>query len=977
MRLNVLSADRAPRPPGGLRELAHELASQIEGEVRFDQTSRSIYSTDASNYRHIPHGVVVPRSNDDVEAVVKVCGRHGVPLTGRGGGTSLAGQCCNTAVIIDFSKYMHQILEIDPDARTARVQPGVTLDVLRNRAQREHGLTFGPDPSTHAYCTLGGMIGNNSCGVHSVMCGADRARTSDWVSRLHVVTADGTRMDVGGTTESELGRLAAGEGRTAEIYRGIRDVRSRYGPAVRQGFPKIPRRVSGYNLDDLLPEKGCHVARSLAGSEGTLALMLEATVELIHHPPRRSLLILGYNTIREAADEVPFILQLKPIGLEGFDAELVRFMKRKGLHEGELELLPEGNGWLLVEFGGETGAEADDRARAARDAIGRRTTRPHIELVARREREEKIWEVRESGLGATAFVPGLPDTWAGFEDAAVHPDQLGPYLSEFKKLLDRYQYNASTYGHFGQGLVHCRIPFDLVTPHGISKYRAFIDEAADLVVAHGGSISGEHGDGQARARLLQKMYGPEIMEGFHEFKRVWDPANRMNPGKVIDAPDPTKDLRLGGDYRPAPRHTRYAFSDDDGAFHRASMRCVGVGLCRRREGVFMCPTYRVTGEEAHTTRGRARALFEMARGDFDHGGWRSRAVHETLDLCIGCKGCKKQCPVHVDMALYKSEFLSHYFAGRPRPRAHYSMGLIDIWARLAEVAPGVANLVGQGRLTAPVAKWTAGVSQRRELPSFAPQTFRSWWGTRRSGNEGGQPLVLLPDLFNDVFYPRTLRAAACALERLGFRVIVPRARIPDARPALHYGLLGRARRLVKRAIAELRPWLSEDIPIVCLEPSSVAVFRDELSQLLPQDVDAVRAKDSVKLLSEFLCGAGRPLPRLDAVAVFHAHCHQKAVLDADAGRRVLESMKISFEEPEPGCCGMAGSFGFEAEHENISTRIGEMNLLPKVRDASEDAIIIADGFSCRTQISQRAGRRALHTAEVLAMALGIDEEVGG
>src|ERR1700722_20395462 len=657
--------------------LAAALRAQLRGEVRFDPGTRALYATDGSNYRQVPIGVVLPRDSDDVLATVALCRQFGAPLLCRGGGTSLAGQCCNVAVILDFSKYMAGILEIDPGRRIARVQPGVVLDHLRAAAEKHH-LTFGPDPATHDRCTLGGMIGNNSCGVHSVMAG----KTDDNIEELEVLTYDGLRMKVGATSADDLDRFCTEKSRRGEIYSKLQGIASASGDLVRQRFPNIPRRVSGYNLNFLLPENGFHVARALVGSEGTCVTILEATCRLVESPPERVLLIVAYSDIYQCADHVPEIMAHKPIGLEGFDDLLVGYTRKKGINSEGLALLPEGGGWLMVEFGAFSALEAESQARGLMQALGRGASAPNMFLYSGKDQIKRVWEVRESAVGVTSHVPGEPLNWEGWEDAAVAPEKLGGYLRDLRKMMAAYSYKGSLYGHFGHGCVHTRINFDLQSKQGIAKFRKFMEEAADLVVSYGGSISGEHGDGQSRAELLPKMFGTELVQAFREFKSAWDPEWKMNPGKLIEPYKLDENLRLGSVYSPWEPRTVFQFTADHGSLAEATLRCVGVGKCRREEGGLMCPSYRVTREEEHSTRGRAHLLWEMTQGEVIRDRWRSREVKRSLDLCLACKGCKSDCPVGVDVATYKSEFLSHYYEGRVRPRSAYAFGNIDLWARL-------------------------------------------------------------------------------------------------------------------------------------------------------------------------------------------------------------------------------------------------------------------------------------------------------
>jgi FAD/FMN-containing dehydrogenase/Fe-S oxidoreductase len=946
--------------------LASELQSVIRGEVRFDDGTRALYATDSSNYRQVPLGLVLPRDTDDVAATLVACRRHGAPVLTRGGGTSLAGQTCNAAVILDFSKYMNRILEIDPVRRIARVEPGVVLDELRNAAEQHH-LTYGPDPATHDRCTLGGMIGNNSCGVHSVMAGMTDAN----VEELEILTYDGERMRVGATTEVELKKIIEAGGRRAQIYASLRDLCDQHADLIDERYPDIPRRVSGYNLTQLLPRNGFHIARALVGSEGTCVVVVAATVRLVQSPPSRALVVLGYPDIYTGCDHVPDIMQHKPIGLEGFDDHLVEDMRKEGLKLEDADLLPRGGGWLLAEFGGESVDEAKTAACRLIETLEQQDNHPDIKLFTDPGKQRAIWEVREAALGATAVVPGEPQTWPGWEDAAVPPDKLGDYLRDFRALITRYRYNASLYGHFGQGCTHTRIDFDFATAEGIRRFRAFIEEAADLVIRYGGSLSGEHGDGQARAELLPRMFGPELVRVFREFKAVWDPDGKMNPGKVVAPYRIDQNLRLGTAYDPPHLRTHFSFTEDRNSFSQATLRCVGVGKCRKHEGGTMCPSYMVTREEMHSTRGRARLLFEMLQGNPLRNGWRDQHVKEALDLCLACKGCKGECPVQVDMATYKAEFLSHYYAGRLRPITAYTMGLIYWWARLASHAPGLVNFVTQTPLLRDVVKRLGGVAPERQIPAFAPQTFKQWF-RQRVPQSGEKPRVILwPDTFNNHFFPDTAKAAVEVLEAAGYAVTVPQSTLCCGRPLYDYGFLRSAKRLLRQILDTLEPEIKAGVPLVGLEPSCIAVFRDELINLFPDDEDARRLSQQSFLLSEFLekkVDHYQP-PRLSRKALVHGHCHHKAIMKMGDEEAILQKMHLDYTVPDSGCCGMAGAFGFERDHYDVSMACGERVLLPAVRGSSDETLIVADGFSCREQIAQTTNRRALHLAEVLQLAL--------
>jgi len=946
--------------------LTEALRREIRGEVRFDRGTRALYSTDGSNYRQVPIGVVLPRDAEDVLATVALCREFGAPLLCR-----------------------------DPTHRIARVQPGVVLDHLRVAAEKHH-LTFAPDPATHDRCTLGGMIGNNSCGVHSVMAG----KTDDNIEALEILTYDGAHMKVGATSSAELERICAAGGRRGEIYTKLQAIASAYADLVRQRFPNIPRRVSGYNLNFLLPENGFHVARALVGSEGTCVTILEATCRLVESPPERVLLIVAYPDIYQCADHVPEIMEHKPIGLEGFDDLLVGYTRKKGINSEGLALLPEGAGWLMVEFGASTKREAESQARGLMEALGRSADPPAMRLHTDPQQAKRVWEVRESSLGVTAHVPGEPPYWEGWEDAAVAPEKLGGYLRDLRKLMAAFGYKGSLYGHFGHGCVHNRINFDLQSKEGIARFRKFMEEAADLVVSYGGSLSGEHGDGQGRGELLPKMFGPELVQAFREFKSTWDPEWKMNPGKLIEPYKLDENLRLGASYSPWEPKTNFQFVADHGSLAQATLRCVGVGKCRREEGGLMCPSYRATHEEEDSTRGRAHLLWEMTQGEVIRDGWRSEEVKRSLDLCLACKGCKSDCPVGVDVATYKSEFLSHYYEGRARPRSAHAFGHIDLWARVASHVPGLVNLTTQLPFLRDLSKLVAGIPKQRAIPAFAPQTFKTWFErrsfARRTGRpankirkgtasavpysaettralapEDASPVLLWPDTFTNYFQPAIAKAAVDVLEAAGFQVVVPKANLCCGRPLYDHGMLDRARALLLQILDELSPAIEAGIPIVGLEPSCVAVFRDELVNLFPHDERAHALSRQTFLLSEFLETSAQkfPLHRLDRKALLHGHCHHKSLMKMTAEEAVLRRLGVDFQSPAPGCCGMAGSFGFEDDKYDISIVIGELELLPAVRQAPPDWLIIADGFSCREQIAQCTPRHALHLAEVLQMAL--------
>jgi FAD/FMN-containing dehydrogenase/Fe-S oxidoreductase len=940
------------------RTLARELAQAVSGEVRFSDGSRALYANDGSSYRQVPLGVVVPRTSDDVVATVNLCREFDAPVFARGAGTGLAGQTVNEAVLVDFSKYMRQLVEIDYDGMRARVQPGLVLDRLREKAE-ERDLTYGPDPATHSRCTLGGMLGNNSCGVHSILAGV----TADNVESLDILLYDGTRLTVSRGEQAISGPSA--EHLTARL----RELADRWGDRVRAGFPQIPRRISGYNLDRLLPENGFEVAAALVGTESTCCLILEADLKLIPSPQHRSLVMLGYDAPWDAADHVPEIMEFDPIGLETFDQRLVDNELKKGFKR-HPELLPGGEAWLLCEFGADSKEEADAKAERLVSAMKKKRDKDYLDLKLYEDEDEvkQVWEIREGGVGHSK-VPGEHPGWPSWEDAAVPPDRCGDYLRDFQKLVNEHGLRVSCYfGHVGHGCIHTRLDWDFSTQDGIRRYRSFMEDAAALVASYGGSLSGEHGDGHARAELLDRMFGPELVEAFREFKAVWDPERKMNPGKVSDPYPLDTNLRMAPPYEPRQVETYFSFHEDNGSFAAAAERCFGVGACRDMEGV-MCPSYQATFEEKHSTRGRARLLFEMMRGEELEDGWRSEEVKEALDLCLACKGCKNECPVRVDMATYKAEFLAHYYERRLRPRQAYALGLIMFWARAASKLPRFANALAGN----PLSKRLAGIAPERTPPRFADEPFVSWFG-RRGGTlvKDGRRVILWPDTFTNYFEPEIAKAAVEVLEAAGCSIELPRGALCCGRPLYDFGMLKLARRQLEQILDRMRPEIRDGVEVVGLEPSCVDVFRDELLNMLPHDEDAKRLSKQTHSLVEFLTERldWQP-PTLNDRAIVQGHCHHRAAeKDMEHDRKLLDKLGLDYEILDTGCCGMAGSFGYHAgEHYDVSVAVAEHSLLPKLKEASQDVLVIADGFSCRGQIEQLDGRKPLHIAQIAQLAL--------
>jgi FAD/FMN-containing dehydrogenase/Fe-S oxidoreductase len=977
---------------GAQRELEARLRAKLRGDVQFDPGSRALYATDASNYRQLPIGVIRPRDAADVEMALAECRALGAAVLPRGGGTSLAGQCANVAVVFDFSRYMTGLVSIDPAAKMAVVQPGIVLDRLRDAAEKFE-LTYGPDPATHSRCTLGGMIGNNSCGVHGLMAG----KVVDNVESLDVALYDGTRMTVGKTSDAELERIIREGGRRGEIYAGLKSIRDRYSDLVRARFPRIPRRVSGYNLDELLPENGFNVARALVGTEGTCATVLEARLNLTESPQHRVLTVLAFPDAFAAADAVPAALEHKPIGLEGFDQMLVDFMRRKGLASAQLQKLPPGQNFLLVEMGADSEEEAQQKARRIAEASQKWPVKP-VAHICSAEEAASVWYVRESALGAVVFVPGEPDRHEGWEDSAVPPEKLGDYLRAIKELMSEYGYSTPLYGHYGQGCVHMRVNFDYRSELGLRKFREFMERATDVVLRFGGSLSGEHGDGQSRAALLPKMFGPELMEAFREFKRLWDPDNRMNPGKLVDAVrvyDPIENIRVGIQSRssihpaesPDRPHegvdgfkTHFAFAKDGGSMERATERCVGVGACRKSEGGVMCPSYRGTGEEKHSTRGRAHLLWEMLAGSLRPEGFKSEAVHEALDLCLSCKACKTECPVQVDMAAYKAEFLAQHYKGRVHPLQHYVFGFADKLARMGSITPGMTNAVLTGSVTSPLIKKIIGVAKQRSLPELAGKSFQKMRTKSNQSVAGGENtqsgrrVLLWPDTWNNYYHPQTLMAAEKVLETAGFAVENPREHLCCGRPLYDFGFLDQARSYLEDVMKKLSGQIDAGLPLIFLEPSCASIFKDELLEFFPKNERARRLSEQTWLLADWLAAKAQewtPEGLEGAHVLLHGHCHHKAVFGGPTSEiALLKRAGANVEAIKAGCCGMAGPFGFEADKFDVSKRIAQDGLMPAVDGAGPMTVLVADGFSCREQIEQLGHKQAVHFAEVLARGCG-------
>lgn len=977
------TVDRSPVTPADRLLLADKLATAIRGDVDFSSAARAVYATDSSNYRQIPLGIVFPRDEADVVTTVRLCAEIGAPILGRGAGTGLAGQTVNVGVVLDFSRYMNKILEIDPERRIARVQPGVVLDDLRAAAE-EYGLTFGPDPATHAWCTLGGMIGNNSCGTHALYAG----KTVDNVERLKVVTAEGDALWVGEYDDKAYREAVRAGGTLARLLGGLRETGRRYAQQVQAEFPDIPRRVSGYNLDQILPGAPLHLAKLLVGSESTLALTVEAELNLATSPAHRHLVVLGYPDIFLAADAVPSLVEFGLLGLEGMDDTLVSQSAAKELNTAGITLLPAGKGWLLAEIGDDDPVIAEQRAAEFVAGLPASVTAKRIEHPFE---VKALWELRGSALAATAVPVEGPPNHEGWEDAAVPPERLGEYLRRITKLWDKYNYHGAWYGHFGQGCVHTRNPFVLDTLEGLRDFREFLETAADIVHELGGSISGEHGDGQGRGELLTRMFGSDIIDAFRTVKALFDPKGIFNPGKLVDPYPLDTNLRYGPEYQLSPmaQETIFSFKNDGGSLQTAAERCVGVGRCRRDDSGVMCPSYRATRDEKHSTRGRAKMLVEMFQGETTPETWRNDDVHASLELCLSCKGCKHDCPTGVDMATYKAEFNYHYYKGRLRPREMYALGYLPWASRLAtrmpRLASGMLNMPGVGKLL----RRAAGLTTSRPAPEFARTPFRRSPAARQLQAPDTATVVLWPDSFTNAFDPGLGSDVARALLAAGETVHIPQQWGCCGRTLFDPGMLDKARAALRNVLDILDPFTSRGIPVVVPEPSCLSSFRDELPNLLADDPRADRLAGLARSLSEHLLATGAvksvaqqrqadgsvSTPSRGTVIV-HPHCQGRAVTGTAPDELVLRRLGYQPRTLDAGCCGLAGSFGFSHKTADVANKIAYGHWLPKLHDAIDAAAldgqqvtVAMDGFSCVTQLRQLDGFPSRSVAGLIADAL--------
>jgi FAD/FMN-containing dehydrogenase/Fe-S oxidoreductase len=940
------------RTAGPTAELVAELRRAGVAEADDGTLQRALYASDASLYRVPPAAVAWPRHTDEVAAALEVCRRLRVPLTVRGAGTSIAGNAVGPGLVLDVGRHLRRIVALDPEARTATVEPGVVAAQLQ-RAAAGHGLRFGPDPSTHDRCTIGGMIGNNACGSRTLAYG----RTSDNVVALDVLTGAGARLRL---------RAGADPGPLPPLTT-LRQVVNGDLATIRTQFGRFGRQVSGYALEHLAPERGFDVARALVGSEGTLALVLGATVRLVADPPHRTLVVCGYPDMADAADAVPGLLGHRPTACEGLDARIVDVVRRRR-GPGAVPPLPRGSGWLFVELAGEEAAEvAAAAARVVADAGAVDTL-----VVDDPADAAVLWRIRQDGAGLSSRTPAGAPAHAGWEDAAVPPARLGAYLRDFDRLLAAHRLTGAPYGHFGDGCLHIRLDFPLDRPDGPASFRSFLFEAARLVGRYGGSISGEHGDGRARGELLAVMYPADAIRLFGRVKAVFDPAGVLNPGVLVDPRPVDADLRAPA-ARPVREGLALAYRHDGGDLGAAVHRCTGVGACladTTARGGVMCPSYLATRDEKDSTRGRARVLQEMVNGSLVAGGWRAPEVHRALDLCLACKACSSDCPTGVDMAAYKAEALYQRHRRRVRPRSHYTLGWLPRWARLAARAPRLANALTATPGLAAATAWAAGVDRRRRLPRFAPATFRRRFEAGAAARPtGGPPVLLWVDSFTDHFDAEIGMAAVRVLEHAGFTVLLPEPGLCCGLTWITTGQLDTARRLLARTVGSLLPSVRAGVPVVGLEPSCTAVLRSDLVELVsgtgPAEVAA-----ATRTLAELLAATpGWTPPALDGVdVVAQPHCHQHAVMGFQADTDLLRGCGATVRRLG-GCCGLAGNFGVERGHYEVSVAIAEHTLLPAVRAARPETVVLADGFSCRMQLADLADRPGLHLAQLLAAHL--------
>lgn len=945
------------------------LENTLQGRCDFSDAGIALYTSDASNYRQVPLGVVFPKTIEDIVTTTTLCAQHSVPVLMRGAGTSQNGQCVNHAVIIDCSQHLNHVLEIDADNRTALIEPGVVCDSLKAAAEA-YGLTWGPDPATHSRCTLGGMIGNNSCGPRSMLAG----KTVENVLELEVLTPTGERFWVGPTSEEELQEIITHNDERGRIYRELKEIRDQYGSLIKEKYPDIKRRVSGYNLDQLLPENGFNVARALVGSEGTCISVLRARLQLIENPTYKTLFVLGFADIFTAGDSVPEIMPFSPIAMEGLDWTIVGGLIERDLRLDDVALLPKGKAWLLVELAGSDKATLADKCQQFSQAMQASEKVASVLRVDSKETEKRFWAIREQGASATSMSlkPEDPDPIVGWEDTAVDPMRLGDYLRDFSALVDKYGYKTSMYGHFGDGCIHARITFDTRTEEGVKTFRAFSQDIARLVVQYGGSLSGEHGDGQAKAEFLPIMFGEELINAFERFKRVWDPDNRMNPRKLVNPYRMDENLRFSPDYRPQPVTTALTFYEDIGGFTRTTERCIGMGKCRSASGA-MCPSYQATLEERYSTRGRAHLLHELVRGELITDGFANRDIADSLEHCLSCKACSSECPTQVDIAMYKAEFMHKHFAHHKRPLNHVVFG------RIAQLLPGnqllrkLANQILTGAGSKPL-KSLLKLDSESDLPTLAPAPFSALLNNIKTdqddsfyyaGDSGNTPVVLWVDTVNNHYRPHLLQSAVSILVALNYRVAVARQHFCCGRPLYEHGYLDQARSALQSILDNFHSTLPADAPVLVLEPSCLSVFKQELLRMFPEDSRATALHQRATAITDWLNQQqSLNLTQLPH-GLMHLHCHSKAIHSDTAERALMERCFENLEEPESGCCGMAGTYGIKQKTKATADWLYQRALGRRIKSTGANTVIVANGFSCTEAIRQHSKTEALHPIQVV------------
>jgi len=928
-----------------LLDFKQELATAIDGESDFSAAGVALYTSDASNYRQIPLGVVYPKTVDDIATTSALCRKHKLSVLMRGGGTSQNGQAVNESI----------------------------CDSLKAEAER-YGLTFGPDPATHSRCTLGGMIGNNSCGPHSMLAG----KTVENVIELEVLTPSGERFWVGPTSDSELDSILGESSERARIYRELASIRDEYAELIRQKYPNIKRRVSGYNLDQLLPENNFNVARALVGTEGTCVSVLQARVQLIKNPEYKRLIVLGFDDIFIAGDCVPAIMPFKPIAMEGLDWAIIGGLIDRNIKQAEVALLPEGKAWLMIELAADTEASLDNHCAEFTASMGKSDLVQSVLSVPETDKTAAIWSIREQGASATAMSlnPEDPDPVVGWEDTAVDPMRLGDYLRKFYALVEQYGYKTSMYGHFGDGCIHARMTFDTRSEDGVEHWRNFSQALATLVVEFGGSLSGEHGDGQAKAEFLPIMFGEELMDAFRRFKHAWDPDKRMNPGKVIDAYRMDQNLRFSPAYKTPIVATKLSFQEDPAGFGRTSERCIGMGKCRALTGA-MCPSYQVTGEERYSTRGRAHLLHELLRGEVITDGWQNTDIADSLEHCLSCKACKNECPTSVDIATYKSEFMARHYQHRQRPLHHRMFGHIGTLLPKLSRFTSLVNALQNG-VPGRVGKKLLGIDGGKSLPAIAREPFARWAQQNAIdvddayywfGEQSGSTVILWADTFNNHYRPTVLQSAVRVLQKTGFRIGIARSHFCCGRPLYEYGYLDQAEKQLRSILDNFHSKLPIDAPVIVVEPACLSVFRDELIRLVPNDDRATDLANRTLTLTDHLTNQNISPSKTLPSAVLHRHCHDKSLSIATQDLHWMRHCFSELSEPESGCCGMAGTFGMRKKTRWIGQKLFARSLEPVIDKSTKDTYIVANGFSCHEQISDNTERKVLHPIEVIEKCL--------